>query len=65
MSECDERCESCRWFYSAYADAKHGYCRIDPPVFVHYDEESGHARFKNPVVSPEGFCSHWEEGKGQ
>jgi hypothetical protein len=52
------RCEECRWFSPAVS-GNHGYCKIDPPVFTHVDEEN-RPKFFNPVVSLHGFCSNWE-----
>jgi len=57
-----ETCETCHWFSAAHS-LQHGYCKVDPPVLTHIDQETGHARFNNPVVSPHNFCSKWEDGE--
>jgi hypothetical protein len=53
-------CASCEYF-KATSHGRHGYCQRFPPVFTHRDDNSGHARFYSPVVSPNGWCGEYLE----
>jgi hypothetical protein len=52
-------CENCQWYNPSHAGT-HGYCKVNPPVFTHLDE-NGRPRFFSPVVSPHNTCSLFED----
>lgn len=50
-------CGTCM-FFEEHSSKQHGFCKFEPPVFT--GNRDGFARFFNPVVSPNSFCSKYE-----